>query len=143
MAEQLCWDCPRRSGVSRHIGKLMQFYYGFKENGNEIIEQQKGECVGRVPVKVLSQFGIRDEVGEDEVTTIREGHTLYLAGCASSLEEVPEVSEDVSIGFGFSGKTHYAEPIREETTIPRAEYDATQARLRESHRAIVDSMSID
>jgi len=139
--KELCWDCPQRAGLSRITGNLAIFCINFKKDGSERISAQRGGCVGRVPVKVMTQFGVRNNVCDEVVTTTREGHTLYLAACSSGLEEIPEVPDDVRIGFGFNGGTHFVQPILEVTTTPREEYDSIHAKLRESFNQTLSNLS--
>ena len=103
MPQKLCWDCPKRKGISRIYGEVMQMYAEFRSDAHERISKRRGSCVGRIPVQAYIFEGLPAQLADGTASNERPVKRYYEAGCAADYDTIPEVPVEVRVGFGFSG----------------------------------------
>lgn len=135
--ESRCWDCPSRKGLSRLSGKIACAFYGAGPTGRQRIKEQRGDCGGAVPVRLISQ-GSTSITKEGATVAYRTvWHDTYLAACPKKFDTPPEAPDEVKTAMRVNHLDVFTHERVDINTQPLADYEQKQVEIMNRMEAIM------
>jgi len=97
--ESSCWDCPNRRGLSRVIGSAACKFWNNIDNDQQHVTEQRGECAGPVPVRLISSSKTSFDIEGTTVIHKRNWRDTYLTACSKDFDTPPESPDVVKIAM--------------------------------------------
>jgi hypothetical protein len=141
--ETRCWDCPNRHGVSRVFGRLAFKFWDGSYATRRKIKEQRGDCIGAIPVRLVSQGSGSITIEDDTVTHKTVWHDTYMLACPKDLETMPESPDEVKTAMRLNQLDVFINERVEINTQPLEEYEHRQAELRERLAAVMAQRTSD
>ena len=122
--ESMCWDCPKRTGLSKLAGKMMIRITSHGNFSDEIKPRQRNDCSGPVPrVFEVAPGTVKFEVVGDTYMTVATQDTYYDTECAKEADQGQAiVPERVSLAMRANQLDHYVDRVVVVSTIPLEEH---------------------
>lgn len=135
--ENRCWDCPSRHGMSKVFGRLAFKFWDGSYATRRRIKEQRGDCPGAVPEKLISQGMVSTTVEGDTVTLKTVWHDTYALACPKEFEAIPESPDEVKSAMRLNQLDAFTHERIDIMARPLEEYEHRQAELRERLAAVI------